>query len=345
MGSQGFALALSSPQILLSRYDRVLSTARLSHSCHAARTAVTILSPASRHQPASPSRLPKNSDTFRLVFKIAGKSVPQRCSAGGAVSPLQQSPSLSAQRVVRQLFRWTPPVVTAPRLHHPLNPVLAAKFKALAQNQQMQTSAFPVQSQPSGTLEQEEVHVDIPLGLRTPNKYEGRKSLTGNYNQEPAAAVGDLEYSGHQTLADRIKSRSRRSTNHSSLQVPSAAVNALAETIGAAIATNTGASERYLDSRDADHNVPGDIPGVSDEQIQIQHRQQPAATSQAAVGVGKAASIDDRRQGAATPAQVKPKRPRKGSKAALLQTAAELAQSPDVSEDVLQEDKQVCTAL
>ena len=310
---------------------------------HAARAAVTIL-PASEYQPTSPSRHAKNSDTFRLVFKIAGKSVPQRCSARGAVSPLQQSPSLSAQRVVRPLFRWTPPVVTAPRLHHPLNPVLAAKFKAMAQSQQIQTSAISVQSQPSGTLEQEEVHVDIPLGLRTPNKDEGRKSLTGNHNQEPAAAVGDLEYSGHQTLADRIKSRSRRSTSHSSLQVPSAAVNALAETIDAAIAPNTGASERYLDSRDADHNVPEDIPGMSDEQIQ--HRQQPAATSQAAVvGVGKAAAIDDRQQAAATPAQVKPKRPRKGSKAALLQTAAELAQSPDVSEDVLQEDEQVCTAL
>ena len=120
-------------------------------------------------------------------------------------------------------------------------------------------------------------------------------------------------------------------------------MRALADTIDAAIAPNTGASERYLDSRDADHNVPEDIPGMSDEQMQ--HREQPAATPQAASGVGKAASNDDRQQAPATPAQVKPKRSRKGSKAALLQTAAELAQSPDVSEDVLQEDEQVCPAL
>lgn len=206
----------------------------------------------------------------------------------------------------------------------------------------MQTAASIAQSQPSGVLEQEEVQIDVPLDLHTPNKVEHSGASGSSLSQEPAADAGALANTNgyHQSLADRIKSRSRRTASHSSSQVPSAAVHALAETVDAAIAPETGASERYLDNRDADHNVPEGIPGASDEQVQ--HRAQPAQTSQHVVGgLHEAAITDDTQHGAATPAQAKPKRPRKGSKAALLQTAAELAQSPDVREDVLQEDDKV----
>ena len=202
----------------------------------------------------------------------------------------------------------------------------------------MQTAASIAQSQPSGVLEQEEEQVDFPLDLHTPNKAEHSGASGSSLPADAGALATTNGY--YQSLADRIKSRSRRTASHSSSQVPSAAVHALAETVDAAIAPETGASERYLDNRDADHNVPEDIPGASDEQVQ--HRAQPAHTSQHVVGgLPEAAIPDDIQHGVATPAQAKPKRPRKGSKAALLQTAAELAQSPDISEDVLQEDDKV----
>lgn len=203
-----------------------------------------------------------------------------------------------------------------------------------------ETSASPARSQPSGVLEQEEAHATIPLDLHTPNKAEARHPSPGALTKGPSPATVVLaEPNGYQTLADRIKSRSRRSTSHSSSQVPSPAVHALAETVDAAIAPDTGAAERYLDSRDTDHNVPEGIPGVSEEQAQ--HRQQPAQQPQSAEPAAKASAVADMQQGAATPAQAKPTRPRKGSKAALLQTAAQLAQNPDVSEDVLQENDKV----
>lgn len=286
------------------------------------------------------ARWADGSDTFRNLVKIAGTSIPQRCGPSATVTPLQHLLNTSSQRVAQPRFIWTPLVAVPPRQSHPLSNSLAARFATMASR-----TSPSAQSQHSGVLEQEETQATIPLDLHTPSKAEGHNSAAGHSDTALSrlrAHNAPAESNGYLTLADRIKSRSRRNTSQSTSEVPSAAVHALAETVDAAIAPDTGASERYLDTRDADHNVPDDIPGASAEQVE--HRQQSAQTSQPASKTAKSADANDMQAGAATPAQAKPKRSRKTTKPAkpaLLQTAAQLAQSPDVSEDVLQENDKV----
>lgn len=208
-----------------------------------------------------------------------------------------------------------------------------------------QQSAAAAQS--AGVFEQEVTTQNIPLSVTTPAKKSHRGQATTDVDHVAQSTDTLAASSGFaDSLADRIKSGSgRRKTKitKAKTDVGAAAVNALADIIDAMIMPGQGATERYLDSRDADRNVPDHIPGASAEQVQ--HAKQPAV-GQAAPS-GKAAA--DAPAGTQTPelrskGPVKP-RQSKGSKAGIIQIASQLAQGPDVCEDKLQEDQKVCCCL
>ena len=161
--------------------------------------------------------------------------------------------------------------------------------------------------QPSGVLEQEVTTVEIPLSITTPAQKDSRfkhHNATHHFQSSTSAVLASSSFT--ESLAERIKAGAgRRNTTQVKTHVPSAAVKSLADTVDAIIAPDAGATARYHDTTNAEHNAPSNVPGMSDE-------------------------------------QPKKRRKSRSSKPALLQTAAQLAQAPVVMHDVLQEDAKVC---
>ena len=217
----------------------------------------------------------------------------------------------------------------------------ATSSVAMAGQQQSSIAA-----QPSGVLQQETTTQEIPLSISTPTKdpHQGQASTAGGQIDQPSGAMT----SGFsQSLADRIKSGSgrRKATKTTEKDVGAAAVDALSDIINAMIMPGQGATERYLDSRDANRSVPGDIPGASCEQEQ--HAKQPATRPASHAGQTSDAALPSMQQSTVQTPEPRSRkstnrRQSKEAKAAVLQTASELALGPDVYEDKLQEDKKVC---
>lgn len=209
-----------------------------------------------------------------------------------------------------------------------------------------------VAARPSGVLQQETTMQEFPLSTSTPTKnpHQGQASTAGGQiDQHSGALTATSGFS--ESLADRIKSGSGRrratKTTETKKDVGAAAVDALSDIINAMIMPGQGATERYLDSRDANRNVPGDIPGASCDHEQEQHAKQPATTPASHAGLtSDAASPSMQQSTVQTPEPRSRKstnrRQSKDAKAAVLQTASELARGPDVCEDKLQEDTKVC---
>lgn len=204
-------------------------------------------------------------------------------------------------------------------------------------------------AQPSDVLEQETTTQDIPLSVSTPAKTPRKRQVgtaadqIGQHLDAPTATSGFSE-----SLADRIKSGSGRCkttrTTKTETDVGAAAVNALSDIIDAMITPGQGATERYLDSRDADRNVPDDIPGASQEQVQ--HAKQPATRPATHAGQAIVDAPVGMQQGIVQTPEPRSRkavhrRQSKDAKAAVLQTASELATGPDICEDTLQENEKV----
>ena len=193
--------------------------------------------------------------------------------------------------------------------------------------------------QPSGILEQEVTTAEAPLTLVTPLKQETTKRRKSSSNADTQGLLASAGYAD--TLADRIKAGSgRRKTTHSKTHVSSAAVNSLAEAVDAIIAPESGATERYMDSRDADRNVPMSIPGASEEQQQ--HALLQASHAQSAQQLGVHQMPAPVQSSVELPHKSKKQKAGKGAKSDVLQTASQLAQGPSVIQDTLQEDDKVC---
>lgn len=194
--------------------------------------------------------------------------------------------------------------------------------------------------QPSAILEQQVITAEVPLNLVTPLKQETTKRRKSSKNTDTHSLVASAGYAD--TLADRIKAGTgRRKTTQSKTHVSSAAVNSLAEAVDAVIAPGTGATERYMDSRDADRNVPMSIPGGSDEQQQ--HAALQASHAQSAQQLGIHQQMPAPVQPSVElPRKSKKQKAGKGTKSDVLQTATQLAQGPSVTQDTLQEDDKVC---
>ena len=215
-------------------------------------------------------------------------------------------------------------------------------FSAFAMASHKQSA---IAAESSGVFEQETVSQEIPLSVTTPprNNRQGRVNTAASQDTDALAATSGFSDS----LAERIKSgNSRRKTTKTTkakTDVGAAAVNALSDIIDAMIMPGQSATERYLDSRDADLNVPDDIPGASSEQVQ--RAKQPATRPDHTGPANGDASPSVPQSAVRTPEPKsrKPvaKRQGKGAKAAVLKTASELAQGPDVCEDKLQEDEKV----
>ncbi|KAA6425044.1 MAG: UV damage endonuclease [Trebouxia sp. A1-2] len=194
--------------------------------------------------------------------------------------------------------------------------------------------------QPSAVLEQEVSTAEVPVTLVTPAKKEkARKHSKASKSDTDAllASTGCAD-----TLADRIKAGSgRRRLTQSKTHIPSAAVSSLAEAVDRIIAPETGASERFMDSRDADSNIPRDIPGASREQ------QQHAAMQSSNQEAGQSFNADlqtgaHEQSGSEAPAKpIKKRKEGKGRKSDLLQTASQLAQGSNSTQDILKEDDKV----
>ncbi|KAL3142635.1 hypothetical protein ABBQ38_002945 [Trebouxia sp. C0009 RCD-2024] len=200
-----------------------------------------------------------------------------------------------------------------------------------------------IRAQPSGVFEQEVVTQEIPLSVTTPAKKSRRGQGTTDANQIAHSTDALVASSGFtDTLADRIKSGSGRrktKTTTAKTDVGAAAVNALADIIDAMIMPGQGRTERYLDSRDADLNVPDHIPGASSEQRQ--HAKQPAARQAVPSGQASGHAPDGTQTPELRSRQPAKKRQSKVAKPGVIQIASELAQGPDVYEDKLQEDEKV----
>lgn len=205
------------------------------------------------------------------------------------------------------------------------------------------------EAQPSGVLEQETVVQEIPLSVSTPAKHPRKGQVSTAPDQVGQGADAPLATSGFSdSLADRINSGSGRrkttKTAKTKTDIGAAAVNALSDIIDAMIMPGQGSTERYLDSRDADCNVPGDIPGASHEQMQ--HAKQPARGPTHAGQASDAAPSSMQQSIVQTPEPRSRKSVKrwqsKAAKTAMLQAASELADGPGVCEDKLQEDEKVC---
>ena len=195
--------------------------------------------------------------------------------------------------------------------------------------------------QPSAILEQQVTTAEVPLNLVTPLKQETTKRRKSSKKADRHSLVASAGYAD--TLADRIKAGSgRRKTTQSKTHVSSAAVNSLAEAVDAVIAPGTGATERYMDSRDADRNVPMSIPGGSDEQQQHAALQASHAQSAQQLGIHQQTHAPVQ-SSVELPRQSKKHKVGKGIKSEVLQAASQLAQGPSVTQDTLQEDDKVCT--
>ena len=225
----------------------------------------------------------------------------------------------------------------------PLSIAGQSRSTCAAHSMAQQEQALAV-SQPSGTVEQTETTVEIPLSFNPPTS-KGMKSRKKAAPADTTASDASMAAAFSESLADRIKAGSgRRRTTQSKAHVPSAAVTALADAVDRALAPEDGTTERYMDSRDADHNVPSDIPGASAEQQQ--HAQQNGSSSSAQTANGQAAiqAAPDIQQNGV----VKAKKSRKQNKgrnddnSAALEAASQLAKGSSAVTDVLEEDDQVC---
>lgn len=204
-------------------------------------------------------------------------------------------------------------------------------------------------AQPSGVLEQETVVQEIALGVSTPAKNSRKVQVSTAADQAGQGADAPLATSGFSdSLAERVKSGSGRrkatKTTKTKTDLGAAAVNALSDIINAMIMPGQGSTERFLDSRDADSNVPADIPGASHEQAQHAKQSATGPTAHAAHAYdggpfGAQQSIVE------TPEPKSRKSVKRGqskaAKTAMLQAASELAHGPGVCEDKLQEDEKV----
>lgn len=200
-----------------------------------------------------------------------------------------------------------------------------------------------IAAQPSGVLEQEVSTETIPLTVPTPAKQERKGKATkrtSDASQHPGALT-TTEFSD--SLADRIKSGSgRQKTTKSKTDVGAAAINALADIVDAMIMPGQATTDRFLDSRDADRDVPDQIRGASAEQMQ-HAKEQASAHHGGKANIDAAGSIlqDSVQTPEPKAAKAVKKRQSKAAKPVLAQTVAGLAQGPDVSEDILQEDDKV----
>ncbi len=194
--------------------------------------------------------------------------------------------------------------------------------------------------QPAAVLEQEVSTAEVPLTLATPAKKEKAHKQSQASKSDTDALLASNGCAD--TLADRIKAGTgRRRLTQFKTHIPSAAVNSLAESVDRIIAPETGATERFMDSRDADSNIPRDIPGASLEQQQHAAMQ----SSNEAAGQGLVAGAHEQ-AGTETAGKSKKKRKEgKGHKSDLLQTASQLAQGSNSTQDILKEDDKVCTRV
>ncbi len=277
------------------------------------------------------------SSVFFAFYKIGGPSVLPRITPGvQAVCclPCQQfsrPACLVLQSSFSQQIRPKSASTVAKVLLH--RPQLAAH--AMAGLKQSVAGR-----QPSAVLEQEVSTAEVPLTLATPAKKEkARKQCKASKSDTDAllSSTGCAD-----TLADRIKAGTgRRRLTQSTTHIPSAAVNSLAESVDRIIAPETGATEQFMDSRDADSNIPRDIPGASHEQQQHAAMQ----SSNEAAGQGLVADLEigaHEQAGTEAPGKLKKKRKEgKGRKSDLLQTASQLAQGPNATQDILKEDDKV----
>lgn len=271
------------------------------------------------------------------TYKIAALNLSKGCSAG-----LQLHTCSACQHHTRSPVPVSP---LAPQFRQ-LKPFgvhcepSSKPFSTVAMACKKQSA---IAAQPSGVFEQEVVTQEVPLSVTTPAKKSRRGQVTTDTNQVVHSTDALVASAGFtDTLADRIKSGSgRRKTKitKAKTDVGAAAVNALADIIDAMIMPGQGATERYLDSRDADLNVPDHIPGASSEQRQ--HAKQPAARA----AVPSRQATGDAPDGTQTPElrskQPVKKRRSKVAKPGVIQIASELAQGPDMCEDKLQEDQKV----
>lgn len=281
------------------------------------------------------------SSVFLAFHKIAGPSVLPRVIPGVQAVwclPCQQytrPACLVPQSSFSQQIRQRSAATAAKDLLH--RPQLAAHAMAgLKQS--------VAERQPSAVLEQEVSTAEVPVTLVTPAKKEkARKHSKASKSDTDAllASTGCAD-----TLADRIKAGSgRRRLTQSKTHIPSAAVSSLAEAVDRIIAPETGASERFMDSRDADSNIPRDIPGASREQ------QQHAAMQSSNQEAGQSFNADlqtgaHEQSGSEAPAKpIKKRKEGKGRKSDLLQTASQLAQGSNSTQDILKEDDKVCTKV
>lgn len=257
------------------------------------------------------------------VLKIAGLSVPPGRSAGvqaGVFLSYHLAPV--GNTFSRQLCQRTAPVAVVQRPAY----AMAGKDQAMAVRQ------------PSAILEQEVTTAEVPLNLVTPLKQETSKRRKSSSKADTQGLLASAGYAD--TLADRIKAGSgRRKTTQSKTHVSSAAVNSLAEAVDAAIAPGKGATECYMDSRDADRNVPMNIPGGSDEQQQ--HAALQASHAQSAQQQGNHQHMPAPESSVELPQKSKKQKASRGTKPDVLQTACQLAQGPSVTQNVLQEDDKV----
>ena len=202
-------------------------------------------------------------------------------------------------------------------------------------------------AQPSGVLEQEIVTQEIPVSLVTPAKKERKSKLTGRpHDADHSTAAVECSSEFSHSLADRIKSGSGRpkpaKVTKATTPVGTATINALADTVAAMITPGQGATERYLDSRNADRNIPDGIPGASEEQLQHVQEQTAANTdSKAAASAASNALLSSVPMPEPKARKGVQKKQGKSVKPALSQVISELAPQPNVSEDVLQEDTKV----
>ncbi|DBA81748.1 TPA: hypothetical protein ACH3X1_007483 [Trebouxia sp. C0004] len=194
--------------------------------------------------------------------------------------------------------------------------------------------------QPSAVLEQEASIAEVPLTLATPAKSEKACKQSKASKSDTDALLTSTDCAD--TLADRIKAGTgRRRLSQSKAHIPSAAVTSLAESVDRIIAPETGATERFMDSRDADSNIPRDIPGASHEQ------QQHAALQSSNEEAGQDPTADlqigaHEQPGTEAPGKLKKKRKKgKGRRSDLVQTASQLAQGPNATQDILKEDDKV----
>ena len=190
-------------------------------------------------------------------------------------------------------------------------------------------------SQPSGLLDQQVTTAEVPITLDTPARKESKSQSRKLADQSKSDTDSQLVSTGFaDSLADRIKAGTgRRKTTQSKTHVPSAAVESLAEAVDTIIAPGAGATERFLDSRDANRNVPSDIPGASEQQQQHAAAQPDHPRPGQHLGIEAASS--------ALPEKPKKHRRSKHSKPALTENAPQLAQGPALIQDAFQEDEKV----